>query len=216
LTHDLHDGPQRTSGVDHRFIGTRRRKIDRASRARGLERSSSGDLFAPISATAKLPLALANFRERLVPQLHRLGVELDWSIAGLPEVSGVTPGNALAILRILQEAITNALKYGPARKIGIRGAVRPTVWWRSRLKTTAAPSLRVAAVTVSPICGDARSSCTGKLQIEAVDHGTKLTLLIPSSLPDFEDEASLNLATLLPYRRARFLIPWPLKLLRRI
>jgi two-component system, NarL family, sensor histidine kinase UhpB len=70
----------------------------------------------------ELPLALANFRERLIPQLRRIGVALDWSTAKLPEVSGVTPGNALTILRILQEAITNALKHGPARTITIRGA----------------------------------------------------------------------------------------------
>ena len=70
----------------------------------------------------ELPLALANFRERLIPQLHRLGVELDWSMADLPEVSGVTPGNALAVLRIVQEAITNALKHGPARRIAVRGS----------------------------------------------------------------------------------------------
>ncbi len=72
----------------------------------------------------ELPLALANFRERLEPQLHRLGVALDWSMASLPEVSGVTPGNALVVLRILQEAITNALKHGPARRIAVRGSAR--------------------------------------------------------------------------------------------
>ena len=30
------------------------------------------------------PLAFANFRERLEPQLHRLGVAPDWSMAGCP------------------------------------------------------------------------------------------------------------------------------------
>jgi len=69
----------------------------------------------------ELPLALANFRERLTPQLQRIGVALDWSTAKLPEVSGVTPGNALTVLRVLQEAITNALNHGPARTITIRG-----------------------------------------------------------------------------------------------
>lgn len=68
-----------------------------------------------------LRLALAGFRERLGPRLRRLGVVLDWSMEDLPEVGGVTPANALSILRILQEAVTNALKHGPARRIGIRG-----------------------------------------------------------------------------------------------
>src|SRR5690606_15841978 len=68
-----------------------------------------------------LRLALAGFHERLGPQLRRLGIDLDWSMEGLPEVSGVTPASALSILRILQEAVTNAIKHGPARRIDIRG-----------------------------------------------------------------------------------------------
>src|SRR5690606_9967443 len=68
-----------------------------------------------------LRLALAGFRERLGPRLRRLGVTLDWSMEDLPEVGGVTPASALSILRILQEAVTNALKHGSARRIGIRG-----------------------------------------------------------------------------------------------
>ena len=67
-------------------------------------------------------LALAGLRERLEPQLRRLGFELDWSMENLPPVSGVTPGNALSILRILQEGITNALKHGASRRIAVEGS----------------------------------------------------------------------------------------------
>ncbi|MGI6856228.1 sensor histidine kinase [Mesorhizobium sp. 1B3] len=66
--------------------------------------------------------ALAGLRERLEPQLRRLGFELDWSMENLPPVSGVTPGNALSILRILQEGITNALKHGASRRIAVEGS----------------------------------------------------------------------------------------------
>jgi signal transduction histidine kinase len=69
-----------------------------------------------------LPLALAGFRERLSPRLRRLGVTLTWSMERLPEIQGVTPENALSVLRILQEAVTNALKHGPARAIHIEGS----------------------------------------------------------------------------------------------
>lgn len=72
-----------------------------------------------------LPLALAGFRERLTPRLRRLGVKLTWSMDRLPEIQGVTPGNALSVLRILQEAVTNALKHGPARNIRIEGVAGP-------------------------------------------------------------------------------------------
>src|SRR5690606_15541200 len=64
----------------------------------------------------------AGLRERLGPQLRRLGFELDWSMEDLPSVSGVTPGNALSILRILQEGITNALKYSSSPRIAVEGS----------------------------------------------------------------------------------------------
>ena len=108
----------------------------------------------------ELPLALANFRERLIPQLHRLGVTLDWSIAGLPEVSGVTPGNALAVLRILQEAITNALKHGPARSITIRGALAADGMAAITIENDGRPFVETAAATASPTCAGARSNST--------------------------------------------------------
>ena len=39
----------------------------------------------------------------------------------LPEISGVTPTHALNVLRIVQEAVTNAIKHGHARRICVRG-----------------------------------------------------------------------------------------------
>lgn len=59
-----------------------------------------------------LRLALSGLRESAEPRLSRLGIRLDWSTAQLPEVRGIKPGNSLAILRILQEAVTNAIKHG--------------------------------------------------------------------------------------------------------
>ncbi|TPW31811.1 hypothetical protein FJU08_08730 [Martelella alba] len=67
-----------------------------------------------------LRVALAGFRERCEPQLRRIGVVLDWSTEAMPPVSGITPSSALTILRILQEAVTNAVKHGPATNIAIR------------------------------------------------------------------------------------------------
>lgn len=123
LTHDLHDG---ISGHLVSIIAMAERTEGNVKPIEQAARDALDDLRLVIYSLdlgdRELPLALANFRERLIPQLRRIGVELDWSTAQLPEVSGVTPGNALSILRILQEAITNALKHGPARTITIRGA----------------------------------------------------------------------------------------------
>ena len=121
LTHDLHDG---ISGHLASIIALSERTGDKPTELAA--REALNDLRLVIYSLdlddSELPVALANFRDRLIPQLQRLGIKLDWSIAGLPEVSGVTPGNALAILRILQEAVTNAVKHGPARRIVIRAS----------------------------------------------------------------------------------------------
>lgn len=188
LTRDLHDG---ISGHLVSIIAMTERGTGEAKPIEQAARQALDDLRLVIYSLdlgdRELPLALANFRERLIPQLQRLGVELDWSIAGLPEVSGVTPGNALAILRILQEAITNALKHGPARRIVIRG--------------TAAADGQVAITVENDGCNKAAGGTgfgldnmrrrarelNGSVAFERLDHGARLTLTVPTSLPDFEE-----------------------------
>lgn len=190
LTRDLHDG---ISGHLVSIIAMAERAEIDAPSIEQAARDALDDLRLVIYSLdlgdRELPLALANFRERLIPQLRRAGVELDWSTAGLPEVEGVTPGNALAILRVLQEAITNAVKHGPARRITIRGA--------------AAPDDR-AVITIEND-GRAFSACTtglgienmgrrarqlgGDLQLGDLPHGLRVTLLLPRRLPNLQDAA---------------------------
>lgn len=187
LTHDLHDG---ISGHLVSIIALSERTGDKDTEQAA--REALNDLRLVIYSLdlgdRELPLALANLRERLLPQLQRLGVALDWSVAGMPEISGVTPGNALAVLRIMQEAITNALKHGPARKITIRSA---------------AAADGMAAIFIE---NDGRGFAEnngghgltnmrrraqqlhGTVAIESIDGGVRLTLLLPLMLPDFEDE----------------------------
>jgi signal transduction histidine kinase len=123
LMHDLHDG---LSGHLVSIIALSERKQADPNAIERAAREALNDLRLVINSLdigdRDLPLALASFRERLEPQLRRLGVDLAWSMEDLPEVSGVTPANALSVLRILQEAVTNALKHGPATRIAIRGA----------------------------------------------------------------------------------------------
>ena len=123
LMRDLHDG---LSGHLVSIIALAEKDNADQQAIEGSAREALEDLRLVINSLdvedGDLRLALAGFRERLEPQLRRLGVALDWSMEDLPEVSGVTPAGALTILRILQEAVTNALKHGPARRIHIRGS----------------------------------------------------------------------------------------------
>jgi signal transduction histidine kinase len=69
-----------------------------------------------------LPL-LGNLRFRLSPRLHSLGIELIWDVEPLPRLDYLTPESALAILRIVQEALNNAIQHARASKIHI--SVKP-------------------------------------------------------------------------------------------
>jgi signal transduction histidine kinase len=63
---------------------------------------------------------LANLRFRLEPRLKALGIELKWGVvAPLPEIDHMTPETALAVMRIVQESINNAIQHAQARTIRI-------------------------------------------------------------------------------------------------
>ena len=201
LTYDLHDG---LSGHLASIIALSERA--RSKPIEAAAREALNDLRLVIYSldlgTSDLPLALANFRERLIPQLQRLGVELDWSMANLPEVSGVTPGNALAVLRILQEAITNALRHGPARRIAIRGSASNDGMAAIAIENDGQPFATAGGGRGLENMRRRAAQLHAKLDISAIDRGpiergpiergpiergTRVSLLLPLRLIDIED-----------------------------
>jgi signal transduction histidine kinase len=113
-----------------------------------------------------------------------MGVELDWSTAGLPEVSGVTPSNALSVLRILQEAITNALKHGPARQITVRGAAAPNGMVAITVENDGRPLLSDKTGHGLANMRRRAAQLRGHVQVRSLESGVQLTLLLPLSLPE--------------------------------
>lgn len=67
-----------------------------------------------------LTLALGAWRERMEPQARAAGIKLEWDVADLPSQSWLSPSHVLDILRILQEAITNALRHAGASVIQVK------------------------------------------------------------------------------------------------
>jgi len=70
-----------------------------------------------------LMLALGSWRERAMAQLRPHGIALDWQIAtaqGLPVHPELRPWHVIQIVRILDEALTNAVKHAQARCITVR------------------------------------------------------------------------------------------------
>jgi signal transduction histidine kinase len=191
LTRDLHDG---ISGHLVSIIAMAEHAGDEVQPIEQAARQALDDLRLVIYSLdlgdRELPLALANFRERLIPQLRRLDVELDWSTAELPEVSGVTPGNALTILRIMQEAITNALKHGPARRIVIRGAIADGGKAAIIVENDGRPFAVERYGNGLRNMRQRADQLQGEVALEPLDSGTRLLLLLPTSLPSGQDDTS--------------------------
>ena len=93
-------------------------------------RESIDDMRLAIDALASedadLAAALGNLRFRMEPRLRAAGMELAWDARKLPEEIGLHPDEVLPILRIVQEALTNALKHSRAREVRVTLAVEGT------------------------------------------------------------------------------------------
>lgn len=68
-----------------------------------------------------LLMALAAYRERSINPLERLGIDVRWSMIELPEVRWMSAEETLSLLRILQEAVSNAVHHGRPTRIEITG-----------------------------------------------------------------------------------------------
>lgn len=75
------------------------------------------------TAEPDLLLLLATLRYRLGPRLESTGIKLHWEVEAVPTLQWLDPRNALHILRILQEALTNIIKHTEATTIRVSTCV---------------------------------------------------------------------------------------------
>lgn len=66
-----------------------------------------------------LSLALGVWRERMEPQVRAASIRLKWHVDDLPAQDWLSPSHVLDILRILQEAVTNAVRHSGATTIEV-------------------------------------------------------------------------------------------------
>ena len=120
LLHDLHDGMG--SQLITALRMTRRDGVPREEVARVIE-DALEDMRLIIDsldlAERDLLELLGNLRFRLEPRLNAIGVALQWDVEPLPELDYLSPETGLAIVRIVQEAVNNALRHGGARTITV-------------------------------------------------------------------------------------------------
>ena len=118
IMRDMHDG----IGV---YLTSMLRQLDKdpvdKDHLREAARNALNDLRLMIdslgSASSDLPAMLGMFRTRISVALEACNVDLDWQVDELPPLPDFGPERALNLLRILQEAFTNALKHSGATVI---------------------------------------------------------------------------------------------------
>jgi len=72
-----------------------------------------------------LGMMLVAFRDRVEPQLRRSGIRLDWQVRDLPDLPGLSPATTLAIFRVLQEAVNNAVRHSGSPVIEVASSQSP-------------------------------------------------------------------------------------------
>jgi signal transduction histidine kinase len=70
--------------------------------------------------TTDLSTSLGKLRARLEPLLRRNGIELIWDIDDISDFDVLPPEATLHVLRIIQEAVTNALRHANAGSVEVR------------------------------------------------------------------------------------------------
>lgn len=85
------------------------------------------------NASTDLPAMLGMFRTRIASLVEACQVELFWNVGDLPPVADFGPERALNLLRILQEAITNALKHSSADRVVLSAFVETSTESNSQI-----------------------------------------------------------------------------------
>ena len=135
-----------------------------------------------------LSTLLATLRYRLGRRLEVAGVSVAWAMEDLPRLSWLSPPDALQVLRLLQEVLTNVLKH--ARAQCVQMSARLTEDGRVEVRVQddgcgfdAAAALHSGGRGLSNLRLRARQ-LRGELQIDsAPGRGTAVRLLLPVERP---------------------------------
>ena len=188
LMRDLHDG------LSGHLVSIIAQSEPGACDARKIEltaRAALDDLRLVLNALDleddDLRVALAELRERAEIQMTPLGIRLDWSTITMPEIRGLMPGNSLAILRILQEALTNAIKHGDGNLIQVfAGPANGNMVSISVLNRVADKASSRNGFGMRNM-QERAAELGGDLKFEIVNGMAQLTLLIPKEFESTRD-----------------------------
>lgn len=68
---------------------------------------------------------LASYRSRIIARVEGACIKLDWQVDDVSELSWLEPSDVLCVLRLLQEAVTNALKHSKCTQLSVIAKLNP-------------------------------------------------------------------------------------------
>ena len=120
LIHDMHDGLG--SALTTSLAMIEQGNVD-GEELKNVLRGSVDDLRAVIDSLEPLDgdliSVLATLRFRLGKRLELAGIALEWDMQDLPPLAWLGPPQALQLMRIVQEVLTNVLKHARASRMQI-------------------------------------------------------------------------------------------------
>lgn len=123
LMRDMHDGLGSTLTSS---LAAAERGLITQSEVAELLRDCVDDLRAVLDSLEPvehdLVALLAMLRFRLGRRLDAAGMALDWSMGDLPTLGWLGPSQALQVMRVVQEALANAVKHAHASRVRIEAS----------------------------------------------------------------------------------------------
>ncbi|WP_326537895.1 sensor histidine kinase [Pseudorhodoferax sp.] len=185
ITQDMHDGLGLQLSAALRMA--ERGSVDASTFASQL-RACADELRLIVDASDAgtgefLPL-LANLRYRLQPKLAAIGIQLHWRMDSFPDDLVLPPGAALQILRVVQEAINNAVKHAGARNIHVEAAAATRPGPPDLLVRDDGTGFAPDTATVGRgLAGMRQRAATagGRLQLHSASAGTTVRIELPDT-----------------------------------
>lgn len=207
LMRDLHDG---LGGQLVSIVALSERSGRDGARIGEAARRALRDLRLVIDAMddigGDLMLALGSWRERIAAQLRPHELALEWHALtpdGLPLHPELRPWHVIQILRLLDEAVTNAVKHAGARRITVSLETIASEGGPCHGRITveddghgfallpdgeAAAAAPKSARGLANMCKRA-ASCGARLDLASGPAGTRVRLDLPERFPDLEEAA---------------------------
>jgi signal transduction histidine kinase len=139
--------------------------------------------------------ALGAARARFEPALAQSGIALEWQAGDLPPTPWLQPQDYLQVLRIVQEALVNAVRHAGARRVAVRSGTRAGEDGRAGIRIEVCDDGRgIDAATLARAGGrgvrhmrERAARLSGSLSFEPGDSGsgpgTRVVLWLPAQAP---------------------------------